>query len=133
MEIWTTPVKPHDVADISSQVFTWKHFIDLFWHCVLTDYDLFSVVEPEASEAPRLSLDLPAVWQALETDVQGADHGGLLPDGLIQITLSAAHQGRQSAGQLPVEHQVDAGVRAAVQTRQQHQDGEGCSWKHGYG
>lgn len=73
---------------------------------------------------------LSAVWKALEADIQGADHRGLLLDGLLQIRLAWAHQGHQSLGQRSTKHQVDAGVRTAVKIGQQHQDGEGCSWKH---
>lgn len=72
---------------------------------------------------------LSAVWQTLEADVQGADHGGLLMDGLLQIGLTHTHQGHERLGQLLAKQQVDARVRTAVQTGQQHQDGEGCSWK----
>lgn len=77
------------------------------------------------------SLLSPAVRQALEADVQGADHGGFILDGLPHIGLTPTHQGHQPPRQLPAEQQIDAGVRTAVQAGQQHQDGEGRSWEHG--
>lgn len=73
----------------------------------------------------------PAVRQALQADVQGADHGGLLLGGLVQVWLALTHQGRDPFGKLPIEEQVDAGVRTAVQTRQQHHDGESSGWRDG--
>lgn len=79
----------------------------------------------------RLAVFSPAVRQALEADVQGADRGGLILHGLLRVGLRRAHQGRQPLGQVPAEQQVDAGVGAAVQTGQQHQDGKGCSWNDG--
>lgn len=73
---------------------------------------------------------LSAVWQTLEANVQGAGCGRLLLHGLLRIRISRAQQGHQSLGQLLAEQQVDARVHAAVQTGQQHQNGEACSWKH---
>ena len=65
------------------------------------------------------------LWQALQADVQRADSPVL--QGLLQSWLSHAEQG--SLWQLPTEQQVDAGVRAAVQTGKQHQDGKSGGWK----
>lgn len=73
----------------------------------------------------------PAVRQVPEADVQGADHGGLLLHGLLGVGLRPTHERHQPLGQVAAEQQVDAGVGTAVQTGQQHQDGEHSSWNSG--
>lgn len=74
----------------------------------------------EPDQTSEASVHLSAVWQALETDVQGADHGGLLLDSILHISLTHTHQGDPSLWQHPTEQQVDARVCTAVQTCQQH-------------
>lgn len=73
----------------------------------------------------------PAVRQALEADVQGADHGGLLLQRLLCVGRRGAHERHQPLGQVAAEQQVDARVGAAVEAGQQHQDGEGSSCNGG--
>lgn len=45
------------------------------------------------------------------------------------MVLPLTEECDQPLGELVAEHEVNAGIRAAVQTRQQHQDGESRSWE----
>lgn len=118
------------VSDTPQWVPTWKHkksWTTTHW-CYKDKF--FSQVWSQNREMHLECSSAVRCRQGLEADVQGADHSGLLLDGLLQFRLIHTHQGHQPLGKLPTEEQVDAGVCTAVQTCQKHQDGEGCSWKH---
>ena len=63
-----------------------------------------------------------------EAHVQGADQRRLVVHRIFAVGPPLAQERHQPLGKLPAEQKVNAGIRAAVQTGQQHQDGESGSW-----
>lgn len=83
----------------------------------------------ESLVSPLIAPHSFGLGSVLEAHVHGADQRALLLHRVPADVPPQADRDHQPLGEVGAEQQVDAGVGAAVQAGQQHQDGEGGGWR----
>lgn len=84
-----------------------------------------NTVSPASS--PPDTLSSLVIGEGFKTGVEGADQRGFVVRGVLDEGVPLAHRHEEPQRKGTTEEEVDEGVGAAVETGQQHQDGEGGS------